>query len=97
MLIANANFSGQLGLSYFQLNDRARKTDFDQEWYMTTGKTLIQTMLISSVLPPILEGGYYMMRVYFRWSDHKGTPEQNEQLAKDPNAKVEKTFCTSTQ
>ena len=96
-MIANANLNGQLGLSYFQLNDRARKTDFDQEWYMTTGKTLIQTMLISSVLPVILEGVYYLMRVYFRWSDHKGTPEQNKQLAKDPNAKVEKTCCTSRQ
>ena len=64
---------------------------------MTTGETLIQTMLLSGVLPVVLEGAYYLMRVYFRWSDHKGTPEQNEQLAKDPNAKVEKTCCTSTQ
>ena len=57
------------------LAPEGKKSDFDQEWYNSTGKTLVESMMINSVLPIILEGVYYIMRWNFRRGDSKGTAE----------------------
>ena len=73
ILLANANFKNQLGLKYLDgMVTYGKKSDFDQEWFKNTGSTLVESMLINSVLPLILEGVFASLRWYSRYSDKHG-------------------------
>ena len=59
-ILANANLTDQSQILGNLIG--GKEPDFDSNWYKEDGKSLIMTMIINSMLPPIIEICLYVQR-----------------------------------
>ena len=66
LLLTTANFEGTV-LSFIPINKNY--SDFTAEWYVVTGKALVNTMTISAFMPFILMGIAKLRNLIKQWLD----------------------------
>lgn len=69
LTLVNANFDDHVDSNSLNSWFSGQFTDFNEGWYQIVGVTLIKTMMISALMPPMEFCGFYGMRFVKRILD----------------------------
>jgi len=77
-MLCSANLEGQLPPKIVDMfNLKGDSTDFNEEWFINIGDTIVGSLVFNILFPIIMEFGWFSMRLTFRILDKIGTDETN--------------------